>query len=83
MYDLNVYDTKKKIGQFLYSNFFSSILQTAQQLPLPSNIWQFTDNIQRDIVSNVNLNFFIGGLDVKINKLNITNDILCIFLFYI
>lgn len=22
MYDLNVYDTKKKIGQFLYSNFF-------------------------------------------------------------
>lgn len=75
MYDLNVYE----IGQFLYSNFFFH--QTAQQLPLPSNIWQFTDNIQRDIVSNVHVNFFIGGLDVKINKFNITNDLLCIFLF--
>lgn len=75
MYDLNVYE----IGQFLYSNFFFH--QTVQQLPLPSNIWQFTDNIQRDIVSNVHLNLFIGGLDVKINKFNINYDLLCIFLF--
>lgn len=70
-----------KLDNFFIPIFFSSIHQTAQQLPLPSNIWQFTDNIQRDIVSNVNLNLFIGGLDVKINKFNITNDLLCIFLF--
>lgn len=80
MYDLNVYE----IGQFLYSNFFfhQFIKQhNSYRFLQIYRVWQFTDNIQRDIVSNVNLNLFIGGLDVKINKFNITNDLLCIFLF--